>query len=102
MTITEEQINAATVVLVNVMRRSRHDHKWCLPPDDGTQQACRYLAKLALEAAERAAWQPIETALEGSTVILATTAYGGSVWVPPTSLTLPATHWRPLPTAPKD
>jgi hypothetical protein len=64
---------------------------------------CTGIAKAALEAAERARWQPIETAPnEYCTIVVATV--DGDVWAwnmknGPTATTL--THWQPFPSPPE-
>ena len=104
--ITDAQIEAVVAVLT----RHRSD-----VPEHVIYHATR-TARAALEAAERAAWQPIETApKDGTEVLLIISAYndpsrgrayviarwewGG--WIDDEEISIhPPTHWRPLPQPP--
>lgn len=98
--ITDAQIEAAALAMQNLFAGRT-----------GTNLGIyREYARAALEAAEAAAWQPIETApSDGSRILVfgglhtrVKVAYAnGSWWRQRASSTSTPTHWRPLPPSPE-
>jgi hypothetical protein len=92
--ITDVQVEAAALAIVHEMF-APHE----LPLDAELMAKYRATARAALQAAEAAAWQPIETAPKDGTSVLVTWVH--SVWVNAESTHfMPPTLWRPLPEPP--